>query len=168
MHGHWFISLGQQEHGFLDSALHFIQITWFTYVFANIRRCPSGFNCRMQLIPSDIAISPDFLYCFNSFLIDWYAQHHFMTAVPPDHLRSEIPFSVTCNIPNLIWYRLYGMQHSLFTAWNASLVVRACNDYAIPRWPIQKFAQCNIFLERTLAAPHEITQYCKWQWTKVK
>ena len=31
MHGHWFISLGQQEHTFLGSALHFIRTTWFTY-----------------------------------------------------------------------------------------------------------------------------------------
>jgi len=38
MRGHWFISLGQQDHVFLGSALHFIQRTWFTYVFANIRR----------------------------------------------------------------------------------------------------------------------------------
>jgi len=30
MHGHWFICLGEQEHSFLGSALHFIQITWFT------------------------------------------------------------------------------------------------------------------------------------------
>jgi len=34
------ISVGQQEHAFLGSALHFIQITWFTFVFANIRRVP--------------------------------------------------------------------------------------------------------------------------------
>jgi len=27
MHGHWFVSLGQQEHAFLGSALHFIQKT---------------------------------------------------------------------------------------------------------------------------------------------
>jgi len=27
MHGHWFISSGQQQHVFLGSALHFIQIT---------------------------------------------------------------------------------------------------------------------------------------------
>jgi len=40
MHGHWFISLGQQEHVFSSSALLFIQITWFTYVFASIRRVP--------------------------------------------------------------------------------------------------------------------------------
>jgi len=37
MHGHWFTSLREQYHAFLGSALHFIQITWFTYVFANIR-----------------------------------------------------------------------------------------------------------------------------------
>jgi len=38
MHGHWFILLRQQHHAFLGSVLHFIQITWFTYVSANIRR----------------------------------------------------------------------------------------------------------------------------------
>jgi len=38
MHGHWYISLPEQDHAFLGSALHFIQITWFTYVFANIRK----------------------------------------------------------------------------------------------------------------------------------
>jgi len=38
MHGHRFICLGQQEHAFQGSALHFIQITWFTHVFANIRK----------------------------------------------------------------------------------------------------------------------------------
>jgi len=38
MHGHWFISLWEQDHEFLGSALHFIQIPWFTYVFGNIPR----------------------------------------------------------------------------------------------------------------------------------
>jgi len=38
IHGHWFISLREQDHAFLGSALHFIQITWFTYAFANICR----------------------------------------------------------------------------------------------------------------------------------
>jgi len=37
MHGQqWFIFLGQQEHALLGSALHFIQLTCFTYVCANI------------------------------------------------------------------------------------------------------------------------------------
>jgi len=36
MHGHSFISLEQQERAFLGSALHFIQITLFTYVLAKI------------------------------------------------------------------------------------------------------------------------------------
>jgi len=35
------ISLGQQEHAVLGSTLHLIQITWLTYVFANIRRVPN-------------------------------------------------------------------------------------------------------------------------------
>jgi len=30
--------LGQHEHAFLGSTLRIIQITWFTYVFVNIRR----------------------------------------------------------------------------------------------------------------------------------
>jgi len=28
----------EQDHAFLDRALHFIQISWLTYIFANIRR----------------------------------------------------------------------------------------------------------------------------------
>jgi len=47
MHGHWFIYLGQQEHGFLGCALHFIQITLFTYVFANIEVQFAG--CSLDL-----------------------------------------------------------------------------------------------------------------------
>jgi len=38
MHGHWFISLPEQDYEFLGSALHFIQIPWFTHFFGNIRR----------------------------------------------------------------------------------------------------------------------------------
>jgi len=33
--------LDQQEHALLDSALHFFQTTWSTYVFANIGRVPN-------------------------------------------------------------------------------------------------------------------------------
>jgi len=63
MHGHWLISLGQQEHMFLGSALHLIQITLFTYstslpTFANAQ---VGSVCRMQFRPNDIAVSPDTL-----------------------------------------------------------------------------------------------------------
>jgi len=36
VHGHWFISLREQGHALLGSALHFMQITWFTCIFANI------------------------------------------------------------------------------------------------------------------------------------
>jgi len=39
---------------FLGSALNFIQITGYTYVFAN----------KMQLKPSDIVVSPDVLRLF--------------------------------------------------------------------------------------------------------
>jgi len=34
MNEQWFVSLGQQEHEFLGSALHFIRKTWFTCLFA--------------------------------------------------------------------------------------------------------------------------------------
>jgi len=40
MHGQRFVSLRQEQHAFLGSALHFVQVTWFTYVFANICRVP--------------------------------------------------------------------------------------------------------------------------------
>jgi len=46
MHGYWFISLQEQDHEFLGSAFHFIQISWFTHVFGNICRWPSGFNLQ--------------------------------------------------------------------------------------------------------------------------
>jgi len=52
MHGTWFISWGQQEHVFLGSALHFIQISWFTYVFASIRKVPKWVQfarCNLDL-----------------------------------------------------------------------------------------------------------------------
>jgi len=52
MHGHWFISFREQDHAFLGSALHFIQITWFTYDFANIRRvtkCVQFAGCSLDL-----------------------------------------------------------------------------------------------------------------------
>jgi len=43
MHGHRFICLGQQKYAFLGSALHFIQITWFTYTsLPTFAGCPSG------------------------------------------------------------------------------------------------------------------------------
>jgi len=67
MHGHWFVSLGQQEHAFSGSVLHFIQVTWFAYVFANIRRVPNWVQCRMQLRPSDIVVSPHILRLFQWF-----------------------------------------------------------------------------------------------------
>jgi len=34
------IIFGQKEHAFLGSALHFFQISWFTYIFANICKVP--------------------------------------------------------------------------------------------------------------------------------
>jgi len=40
VHRHCFVSLEHQEHAYLGSALHFIQITWFTHVFASICRVP--------------------------------------------------------------------------------------------------------------------------------
>jgi len=47
-------------------------------------------------------------------------------AVPPDHLRSEISISRTCNNLNIISYILYRyiyISHSPFNTGNASLVV---------------------------------------------
>jgi len=53
IHKLWFISLGQQEHAFLGTVLHFIQITWFTYVFANMRRVSKRVQfagCSLDLV----------------------------------------------------------------------------------------------------------------------
>jgi len=58
-------------------------------------------------------------------------------AVPPDHLRSEISFSRTCNIPNLKSYILY-ISHC---PCNASVVVRL-HGWSIAYALKQKFAQC--------------------------
>jgi len=61
----WFISLGQQVDAFLDSALHLIKITWFSYVFADIWRVPVKVVCRMQLNrPSELVVSLDILKFF--------------------------------------------------------------------------------------------------------
>jgi len=38
IHGHWFISLRARPCIFGHSVLHVIKITWFTHVFANVRR----------------------------------------------------------------------------------------------------------------------------------
>jgi len=48
MHGHWYIPLGQQEHAVFVSALHFIQIIWFTYRTSlfTFTGCTSGFNLQ--------------------------------------------------------------------------------------------------------------------------
>jgi len=45
MCGHWFILVATRT-SFLGSALYFIQIIWFTYVFANVYRVP---KCRAGL-----------------------------------------------------------------------------------------------------------------------
>jgi len=59
MQGHWLISFGQQEHALLGSALCFIQITWFTYVFHRLCQLSQGAQvaslCRMQIRPSVIS-----------------------------------------------------------------------------------------------------------------
>jgi len=47
------ISLGQQHHTFLGGAVHFIQIIWFTYVFANIRKVSKWVHftgCSLDLV----------------------------------------------------------------------------------------------------------------------
>jgi len=65
MHGHCFISFGQQDHAFLGSALHFSQ-----NILIHLRFCQysQGFNvgsvCKMQFRPSDIVVSPDILRLF--------------------------------------------------------------------------------------------------------
>jgi len=47
---------GAERACILGSALHIIQITWFTNVFGNF--------CRMQLRPSDIVVSIGILRLF--------------------------------------------------------------------------------------------------------
>jgi len=47
-HGHWCICLGQQEHAFLSSVLHFIHITWFTQAFANIEVQFAGCSLHLE------------------------------------------------------------------------------------------------------------------------
>jgi len=45
--------LGAARSAFLGSALHFIQITWFTYVFANIRNVSKWVQfagCSLHLV----------------------------------------------------------------------------------------------------------------------
>jgi len=67
MYGHWFISSGQQERAFLGSALHFIQKTWFTYVFVNIRKVPKWVQfagCSL-----DLAIYSSFTWYFQNVLM---------------------------------------------------------------------------------------------------
>jgi len=49
MHGHWFIYMGQQEHAFSGSALHFIQITWFTFVFAKNEIQFAGYSLDLTI-----------------------------------------------------------------------------------------------------------------------
>jgi len=58
MHGHWFISSRQQEHAFLGSALHFIQLTWFNYILPTFADAQVGSVLHMQPKPSDIVFSP--------------------------------------------------------------------------------------------------------------
>ena len=53
MHGHWFISLGQQDYAFLGSALDFIQNILVHIRFANIRRVPKWVqftSCSLDLV----------------------------------------------------------------------------------------------------------------------
>jgi len=71
MHGHWFISMGHQEHAFLGSAFNdYISSkylsNWFTYIFVNVCSMPKWLNVQdgMQLRPSDIVVSPNILRLF--------------------------------------------------------------------------------------------------------
>ena len=53
MYGYWLISLREEDHAFFGSTLHFIQITWFSYVFANIRRVTKRVQltgCSLDLV----------------------------------------------------------------------------------------------------------------------
>jgi len=66
MHGHWFVSLGQQEHAFLGSALHSIEITWIR-LSQHLQSAQVGSICRLQLRPDDVVVSPDILILFQWF-----------------------------------------------------------------------------------------------------
>jgi len=69
--GHWFISLRQQEHAFLGSALDFIQITWCTLLLCHHSQgAQVGSIRRTQLRPSDIVVSHDIWRLFQWFP-DW-------------------------------------------------------------------------------------------------
>ena len=64
MRGHWFMSLGQQEHACLGNAL------FHSNNLVHLRHCQHsqgpqvGSICRMQLRRSDIVVSPDILKLF--------------------------------------------------------------------------------------------------------
>jgi len=46
MHGHWFISLGQQEHAFLGNVLHTYKYLGSFTSLPTFAWCPSGFSLR--------------------------------------------------------------------------------------------------------------------------
>jgi len=95
--------------------------------------------CRSFLISCRLPIA--------SFIVDtsFLSKVH-NCAVPPDHLRSEISFSVTCSIPNLIsfihiakpFYRLKRFTGCVSTQLLNCMLTKT------------NFAQCKIFLEGTL------------------
>jgi len=83
MHGHWYISLREQDHAFLDSALDFIQITWSTYLFANIRRFTKGVQmagCSLDRVTQKF--HPIFWDCFKCFHIELGRKYKNMTSWP--------------------------------------------------------------------------------------
>jgi len=75
----------------------------------------------------------------------------------PEHLRSEISFLRTCNIPNLI-------SHSSVETFHWFLCLHGCEIACALN---QTFAQCKIFLQGTLLATN-FTNFCKHidKWNK--
>jgi len=63
--------------------------------------------------------------------------------VPPGHLRSEILFLPTCNIPNLISYIYCMALETLY--WSCVHLIAQLHEH-------QNNVQCKIFLEETLIA----------------
>ena len=62
----------EQDHAFLDRALHFIQITWLTYIFASIRRVSKWVQfAGMQLKPSDMGVR----WIFSTGVTGGFFQH---------------------------------------------------------------------------------------------
>jgi len=61
-------SFGQQDHALLGIALHFIQITWFTYIFANIYKVLKW--VQFEGYSLDLTIYSSFTWYFEIVLMD--------------------------------------------------------------------------------------------------